>query len=123
MTPSAVRDFTHLAVSNRDETQEAIGVSLAKNTDASTLSFPLPLVVGAILFAASIVGSMWMVVSDVRDIRTRIELQGRVDEATTKLQDERAKNMQDAIDSMQRRLELVQLQYQQLRETVIQQKR
>ena len=95
---SVVRDFPPLAVSNRDETQEAIGV-VAKSTDASKLSFPLPLVIGAIMFAASVVGSMWMVVSDVRDIRTRMEMQKEIDAVNAKLLEERFKSLESQIQA------------------------
>ena len=98
---SLVKEFPPLAVYSREEhpPQEATGVSPAKTTDASKLSFPLPLVIGAIMFAVTVMGSMWMVVSDVRDIRTRMELQKEIDAINRQLLEERFKSLEAQIQA------------------------
>ena len=94
-----VKEFPTLAVYPSNE-QEVISVSPAsKSTDASTLSFPLPLLIGTIAFAVSVGGSMWMVVSDVRDIRTRMELQKELDALNSKLLEERFKTLEAQIQT------------------------
>lgn len=90
-----------------------------KTTDASKLSFPLQLVI----VIASALGAVWAsqygLRSDVRDILTRMDAASKISEIQTKVQEERVAAINADINEMKRRLELVQLQYQQLRETML----
>jgi TolA-binding protein len=92
-------------------------------TDASKLSFPLQLVI----MIASALGAVWAsqygLRSDVRDILTRMEATAKIAEIQTKAQEDRMTSLNNDINEMKRRLELQQMQYQQLRETVLEVKR
>jgi hypothetical protein len=97
-------------------------VSPPKATDASTLQFPLPLVIGLVVFAAAVVGSTWTTASNIRDINTRLEMQTKIDEANRKLQDERMGAMKSSLDDLQRRLQLAQYEMQQFKDSLSQRK-
>ena len=115
-----MRVFPELSV-YRDEDAPRKDTSVsppAKSTDASTLHFPLPLVAGLVVFAASMAGSMWAITSNVRDINTRLEMSAEIDKANARLQDERTTAIRDAVASMQRRQELQQYEIQGLKEAI-----
>ena len=88
-------------------------------TDASKLSFPLQLVIVIVTAFAAMWASTYSLRSDVRDILTRMEAQGKLVELQSRALEERMNAQKDDINEMKRRLELVQLQYQSLRETMI----
>jgi hypothetical protein len=81
------------------------------------------MVLAIVCSALTVGGGIWAtnagLRSDVRDILTRMELQAKIDDAQTKAQDNQIQMMGESIAAMQRRLELVQLQYQELREQLI----
>ena len=87
--------------------------------DAGKLSFPWQLVI--IIVSAS--GAIWTMQyglrSDVRDIRTRMELQTEINAAQAKLQEERANALREVVLAMQRRQELQQFEVQALKETIL----
>jgi len=95
-----------------------------KAVEASRLSFPLPMVAAIVGTALTVASANYIsqagLRSDVRDILTRMEFQSKLDEAEKKSRDMQSESTQDAINEMKRRLELVQIQYQQLRETMLQ---
>lgn len=84
--------------------------------DVAKLRFTPSVVIGIITMAITVAAGMWASTyglrSDVRDILTRMNLQTELDVARTKLQDERAANLKDAVDSMRRRQELQQYEIQ-----------
>lgn len=89
-------------------------------TDANTVAFPLQLVIVIIVGVATTVGSVWgfttSIKSDLRVVLQRID-----DEADrAKLKDELWQRQQDMlqkqVDSNERKLELLRLEYQQFRE-------
>lgn len=86
--------------------------------DASKLNFPLQLVVLIVSTAGVIYASQYGLRSDVRDIRTRMELQVELDAAQAKLQEERANAMREAVADMRRRQELQQFEIQGLSRTI-----
>lgn len=95
-------------------------------TDASVLSFRLPMVVGIVVGAASIVSTLYVgfagIRSDIRDMSTRMEAQTKLFEAQSKLQEERADTLKEAVAAIQRRQELQQYEIQGLKEAVMTQK-
>lgn len=94
-----------------------------RDTDATRLTFPLQLVIliatSSATAAVSIWGSQSGLRSDVRDIRTRMELQVEVDRTQAKLEEERAAALKEAIAAMQRRQELQQYELQSLKESLL----
>lgn len=91
------------------------------STDASKLSFPIQLVIMMLTAAGSIWASQYGLRSDVRDIRTRMEMQARIDEMQAKLIEERAAGLRQAVEAMQRRQELQQYEIQGLKEAILKQ--
>lgn len=100
-----------------------------RRTDASKLTFPWQLVIVIVSTSLTAYASQWQLRSDVRDIVTRLELGGKIEEAQTKLQDERfaalkaaidsqAASMKDSIAAIQRRQEMQQIQISQLSEAI-----
>lgn len=87
--------------------------------DASKLSFPLQLVIAILGVTGAIWASQYSLRSDVRDIRTRIELQESIDGAQIKLQEERAQQLRLDVQDMKRRQELQQFEIQSLKEMVL----
>lgn len=91
--------------------------------DVAKLRFTPQIVIGIITMAVTIAGGMWASTyglrSDVRDILTRLSLQTELDIARTKLQDERAANLKDSIDSMRRRQELQQYEIQGVKDAIV----
>ncbi len=100
-----------------------------RSTDAARLSFSVQLVIliasTAVTASLSIWGSQYGLRSDLEVMRTRAEAKAEVDaeranvikaaiEAQAKLAEERSNNIAKTVDEMKRRLELVQLQYQEL---------
>ena len=89
------------------------------STDASKLSFPLQLVIVILSATGAIWATQYGLRSDVRDIRTRMELQAQVDAERMKVQEERAAQMKSTIESMQRRQELQGYELQALKESIL----
>lgn len=90
---------------------------------ATSLTFDLRLVVTIAGAVASLAITIWASTaglrSDVRDILTKMESARQVIEVQQKLQDERMTTMRDKVDSLQRRLELLQFEQQGLKETIL----
>jgi hypothetical protein len=88
---------------------------MTETTDASKLKFPLTLTVSLVVGALSMAGSFWFATSgirsDVRDIKTRMEMQAQLD-------GERQDNIRDALIDMKRRQELQQYEIQSLKEAI-----
>ena len=82
-----------------------------KSTDASKLSFPLQIVVLIVSVSATIWASQYSLRSDVRDILTRMEAQG-------KLQDERMDTMRETILDLKRRVEMQEFAVRAVQATV-----
>ena len=87
--------------------------------DASRLSFPLATVVQIAVTVLTIGGAVWTVKADIAKIQTQMEAQQEIAALRSQLLDERMANTKNDIQEMKRRLELVQLQYQGLREDML----
>lgn len=94
-----------------------------RSTDVSRLSFPIQMVIAIVASALTVGGGIWAtnagLRSDVRDILTRMESEQRIRAIETRAQEDRANSMNDSINEMKRRMELIQLQYNQLREDML----
>ena len=79
-----------------------------KQVDASSLIFSTQAVVGIVVMVVGIVGGSYAVNygarSDIRDILTRQNAKEELDRATVRVQEDRIKNMNDAIETLQREL-------------------
>lgn len=95
--------------------------------DASRLSFPVQMVVAIVFASLSAAGTVWATQSsstaqqsalrsDVRDILTRMELQAKIAEAQSKLQEERTASMAKNISAVEARLQLYQYELQQFKD-------
>lgn len=95
-------------------------------TDASRLTFPLQLVVvivGGILsaaisgwaFSSGIRESQLEMQSDIRDMRTRLEMQAQIDIARNDARGAEMKSQNDAITDLRRLTQLLQIQYNEIK--------
>jgi len=89
-----------------------------EDTDASKLHFPLPLVVGLVLFGVSVAGSMWGTYAGIADIRTRMEMASEIDKVNLQIQDERAAAIKEMVLMLQRRQDQQQDEIRDLHDTV-----
>lgn len=91
-------------------------------TDVQRLSFPLQMVIAAVIGAVTIYGTVqgatWGLRSDVRDILTRMQAQAELAAEKSRLQDERFNSLRDTVQDMKRRVELQQYEVQRLNETI-----
>ena len=87
-----------------------------QTTDVDLLRFPPQMVIAIITTVISIVGGIWLSTaamrSDIRDIKTRMELQAELDQA-------RNENLRESVESMKRRQELQQYEIQSLKEAIL----
>jgi hypothetical protein len=94
-----------------------------RKTDAAGLHFPLQLVImiatTSAAAAVTIWGSQYGLRSDVRDIRTRMEMAAELAVVQTKLQEERAAALKAAIDAVQRDQRMTQFEVQGLKESLL----
>jgi hypothetical protein len=99
-------------------------------TDASRLSFPLPLTISAVVFAVSIAAGVWKIASDVRDIGTRFEGQAEAMRIQRDLDKERLErsaekaqanidSLKSTVDTIQKEQRLMQIEFQNFRESVL----
>lgn len=97
----------------------------ARSTDASKLTFPVQMTIGAIVMTATILGGVYGMVngiresqmkteSDLRDLRTRFEMQGQVDMARNEARAAEVEASKSAIDDLRRLTQMLQLQYQEI---------
>jgi hypothetical protein len=101
-----------------------------RSTDASKLSFPLPLTISAVVFAVGIGGAVWTIASDVRDIGTRIDGQAETARVQRDLDKERLEraaekgqanidSLKATVDAIQKDQRLMQIEFQNFRESVL----
>lgn len=103
-------------------------------TDASRLMFPLPIVAAIVGTAITVVGGQYIsnagirdqqreIQSDIRDMKTRMEMQAQIDVARndTRLSD--MKSQSDSIAELRRLTQLLQMQYAEISKQIQQQKR
>lgn len=120
---------TRLTGMCRSFLERGLGVS---DTDAKRLSFSLEEMIRVAVISLTVAGIFWATTSgmrqdmsaqsaDIRDIKTTMEMQVRLAEAQARLVDERMQNMARSFDGMERRQELLRLQYEQLREAMLKQ--
>lgn len=97
-----------------------------RSTDASRLTFPLQMLIGAILMTSAIIGAVYGMTSgiresqlktesDLRDMRTRMELQVEIDRARNEARALEIKTQNDAIGDLRRMTQLLQIQYSELK--------
>ena len=102
-----------------ERTPEAMADADDGRTDANRLIFPLATVIQIGVTVLSIGGAVWTVKADIQAIQTQIKAQQEIDAVRSQLSDERMSNQREDITEMKRRLELVQMQYSQLREMML----
>ncbi len=101
-----------------------------RSTDASTLTFPLQLVIAVATIAVTVYGSVWAANSrneaanaamrqDIAIIRQMQTDQTKVDEYKAKLDEERSGAITRAIAELKARTEMTDLKVNNLRETVL----
>lgn len=97
----------------------------SRSTDAAKLTFTGQMVIGAIIMTTSIIGSIYGMTSgiresqmktesDLRDLRTRFEMQSQVDIARNEARAAEMKASTEAIADLRRLTQMLQLQYQQI---------
>ena len=83
--------------------------------------------IAIIMTIASIIAgqqaSTWGIKSDVRDIVTHQAMQADLDKSENKLREERAATLKSTVDDTTKGMKLLQLEVQNLRETVLGQRR
>lgn len=87
--------------------------------DASKLSFPIQLVISTVVMVVTVAGSYWTLKSDFRNIETKIDAAAQISTLQAQLMEERMANLRDEQAETKKRMELMQLQVQQLRESMI----
>lgn len=96
-----------------------------KTTDVSRVSLTVPMAIGMAVFVAAMVGGFWATIytysqrtteiaSDVRDIKTRLEFQSKIDEANKRADSMVQDTMKVSIDELRRQMQLLQMQYAEL---------
>jgi hypothetical protein len=101
----------------------------ARSTDASRLTFPTQMMIGCIVMTAAIIGSVYGLTggiresqlrteSDMRDLRTRMEYQQRVNEADARAQTVVFDNMKTTVEQLRSQVQLLQLQYAELNKQI-----
>jgi hypothetical protein len=107
------------------ETNDVTTSREGRSTDAARLTFPLQLVmviIGSILsaaisgwaFSSGIKQSQFDMQSDMRELRTRMEMQLQIDTARNESRTIEIKAQSDSIAELRRLTQLLQLQYQAL---------
>lgn len=95
--------------------------------DVEKIRFPPRVVMALVLGIMSVVGGMYASTyglrSDVRNILTTMENQKRVEEIQQKLSDKQAESLNKAIDAIDKRQQLQQIEIQELKEMVLQARR
>lgn len=128
----------HVEISDLGRRIEALAAAQATNDvrltrmdstplDVEKIRFP-PRVVAAIVTAIlAIFGGMYAATyglrSDVRDILTTMESQQRLNEMNQKLSDKQSETLNKAVDAIDKRQQLQQIQIQELKEMVLETRR
>jgi uncharacterized protein HemX len=100
-----------------------------RSTDAERVTFTGKMLIGAVLMTASIIGSVYGLTggiresqlrseSDMRDLRTRMEYQQRVNEADARAQAVVFENMKSTVEQLRAQVQLLQLQYAELNKQI-----
>jgi hypothetical protein len=100
-----------------------VRVSPHRATSATRIVFDVRMVAAITLTALGIAGAQWASSagqrSDLRDIKTRLEMRERIDASEAKLQEDRAVQLREAIQAMRNRQEMQQLEIQDLKEMIL----
>lgn len=102
-------------------------------TDASRLMFPWPMMIAIVGTAITVTGTQYLgnagvretqaaIASDVRDMRTRMEMQAQIDIARNESRQSEVKSQNEAINELKRLTQLLQLQYAALEKQIQQTK-
>lgn len=105
--------------------EEPVSSPERRLTDVSRSGLNLPMVAGVIVFAAAMMGSFWAInnrtnermlemQSDVREIRTRMEMQSQINDANKRSDVLLYENLNSSVDELRRQTQLLQLQYAEL---------
>ena len=113
------------------ESSESNVTREARSTDiqVSRLTFPLPVMAAIVGTAISVMGIQYVanagmrdsqlaVQSDVRDMRTRMEMQTQIDIARNEARTQEIQTQNEAINELKRLTQLLQLQYSELSNNV-----
>lgn len=101
----------------------------ARSTDADRVTFTGRMLIGAVVMTGSIIGSVYGLTggiresqlrteSDMRDLRTRMEYQQRVNEADARAQTVVFDNMKTTVEQLRAQVQLLQLQYAELNKQI-----
>lgn len=125
--------MSHAAVLTNDapasETPEMTDSRPARATDASKLTFPVQMVIAMIVMTVSIIGAVYGMTngmresqlraeSDMRDLKTRMEYQQRVNEADARAQQVVFDNMKQTVEQLRAQVQLLQLQYSEINKQI-----
>jgi hypothetical protein len=83
----------------------------------------IAIISGVLTIVAGQMASTWGMRSDIRDFGTRQTMQATIDEKTLKLREERDAAFKQSVDDIKKQQQLGQLEIQNLRETVLNQRR
>lgn len=101
----------------------------ARATDASKLTFPVQMVIAMIVMTVSIIGAVYGMTngvresqlrseSDMRDLKTRMEYQQRVNEADARAQQVVFDNMKTTVEQLRAQVQLLSLQYSEMQKQI-----
>lgn len=94
-----------------------------RDTDASRLTFPLQLVIMVAVTVLSCAATLWLglsgLKSDVRDIRTRMEMATEISTRDAKLLEERLNAVRETVTTLTREQRMQQLEVAQLKESIL----
>lgn len=88
-------------------------------TDASKLTFPLPLMLFIIASVVSILGGLYVLQSGIGNLQTRMDDRKILDAKQSELDAERNHNIEHQLESNDKKYELLRLEFQQLREQML----
>jgi uncharacterized protein HemX len=103
----------------------------ARSTDVAVgrITYTTQMLIGAILMTATIIGAVYGLTggiresqlrteSDMRDLRTRMEYQQRVNEADARAQGVVFDNMKTTVEQLRAQVQLLQLQYAEINKQI-----
>lgn len=104
---------------------DAVSSREGRSTDASRLTFPVQMLIGAVVMTATILGAVYGMTSgiresqletasDIRDLRTRIEMAAQVNAADKRAQDMIFETTAKTVEQLRAQVQLLQLQYAEL---------
>jgi hypothetical protein len=121
------QDLILKSLDTMEKAQIKMDADIKAPHELSRIVFSPSVVIAIVTAILSIVAgqqaSTWGMRSDIRDISTHQALQADVDKGTQKLQEERATTLAAAVKDVSQKQNLQQLEIQNLRETILNQRR